>query len=123
GEGAGVVCGDILDTEGKQVETEIRAQGGEATYVHLNVPREQDWHSAVQLAESQYGRLDILVNNAGIAIHGTIEETTEDDWDHLMGINMKGVFLGTKYAIPAMRRVGGGSIINISSGAGIAPAL
>jgi NAD(P)-dependent dehydrogenase (short-subunit alcohol dehydrogenase family) len=121
-EGAKVVFGDILDAEGKQVEAEIRAQGGEATYVHLNVTREQDWQSAVQLAESQYGKLDILVNNAGIAIHGTIEETTEDDWDHLMGINMKGVFLGTKHAIPAMRRAGSGSIINISSGAGIAPA-
>src|SRR5262252_5434583 len=122
-EGAKVVFGDILDAEGKQVEAEIRAQGGEATYVHLNVTREQDWQSAVQLAESQYGKLDILVNNAGIVIYGAIEETTEDDWDHLMGINMKGVFLGTKYAIPAMRRAGGGSIINISSGAGIAPAL
>lgn len=121
-EGAKVVFGDILDAAGKQVETEIRAHGGEATYVHLNVTREQDWQHAVQLAESQYGKLDILVNNAGIAIHGTIEETTEDDWDHLMGINMKGVFLGTKYALPAMRRAGRGSIINISSGAGIAPA-
>ena len=122
-EGARVVFGDILDAEGTQVEADIRAQGGEATYVHLNVTREQDWQSAVQLAESRYGKLDILVNNAGIAIHGTIEETTEDDWDHLMGINLKGVFLGTKYALPAMRRAGGGSIINISSGAGIAPAL
>jgi NAD(P)-dependent dehydrogenase (short-subunit alcohol dehydrogenase family) len=121
-EGAQVVFGDILDAEGKQVEAEIRAQGGDATYVHLNVTREQDWQQAVQLAESKYGRLHILVNNAGIAIRGTIEETTEDDWDHLMGINMKGVFLGTKHAIPAMRRAGGGSIINISSGAGIAPA-
>jgi cyclopentanol dehydrogenase len=121
-EGAKVVFGDILDEQGKRVEEEIHAQGGEATYVHLNVTREQDWQSAVQLAESQYGKLDILVNNAGIAIHGTIEETSEDDWDHLMGINMKGVFLGTKHAIPAMRRAGGGSIINISSGAGIAPA-
>ena len=121
-EGARVVFGDILDAEGQQVEAEIRAQGGEATYMHLNVTREQDWQSAVQTAESKYGKLDILVNNAGIAIHGTIEETTEDDWDHLMSINMKGVFLGTKYAIPAMRRAGGGSIINISSGAGIAPA-
>jgi len=121
-EGAKVVFGDILDAAGKQVEAEIRARGGEATYVHLNVTREQDWQHAVQVVESQYGKLDILVNNAGIAIHGTIEETSEDDWDQLMGINMKGVFLGTKHALPAMRRAGGGSIINISSGAGIAPA-
>jgi len=121
-EGARVVFGDILDEEGKRVEAEIRARGGDATYVHLNVTREQDWQQAVQLAESQYGKLDILVNNAGIALRGSIEETSEDDWDRLMAINMKGVFLGTKYAIPAMQRAGGGSIINISSGAGIAPA-
>lgn len=76
----------------------------------------------MQTAESQYGKLDILVNNAGIALRGTIEETSEDDWDRIMAVNLKGVFLGTKYAIPAMRRAGGGSIINISSGAGIAPA-
>jgi cyclopentanol dehydrogenase len=63
-----------------------------------------------------------LVNNAGIAIRVAIEATSEDEWDRIMAINMKGVFLGTKYAIPAMRRAGGGSIINISSGAGIAPA-
>jgi NAD(P)-dependent dehydrogenase (short-subunit alcohol dehydrogenase family) len=121
-EGAQVVFGDILDAEGTQVEAAIRAQGGEATYVHLNVTREEDWQQAVQRAEARYGRLDILVNNAAIVIHGTIEETSEDDWDRIMAVNMKGVFLGTKYAIPAMRRAGGGSIINISSGAGIAPA-
>jgi NAD(P)-dependent dehydrogenase (short-subunit alcohol dehydrogenase family) len=121
-EGAKVVFGDILDAEGTQVEAAIRAQGGEATYVHLNVTREEDWQQAVQLAEARYGRLDILVNNAAIVIQGTIEATSEDDWDRIMAVNMKGVFLGTKCAIPAMRRAGGGSIINISSGAGIAPA-
>jgi NAD(P)-dependent dehydrogenase (short-subunit alcohol dehydrogenase family) len=120
-EGAKVVFGDILDEEGKQVEAAIRAQSGEATYVHLNVTREEDWQRAVHTAESTYGKLDILVNNAGIALRGAIEETSEDEWDRIMAINMKGVFLGTKYAIPAMRRAGGGSIINISSGAGIAP--
>ena len=121
-EGAKVVFGDILDAEGTQVEAAIRAQGGEATYVHLNVTREEDWQQAVQRAEASYGKLDILVNNAAIVIQGAIEETSEDDWDRIMAVNMKGVFLGTKYAIPAMRRAGGGSIINISSGAGIAPA-
>jgi NAD(P)-dependent dehydrogenase (short-subunit alcohol dehydrogenase family) len=121
-EGAKVVFGDILDDDGKHVEEEIRAQGGEAVYVHLDVTRAQDWQHAVQTAESRYGKLDVLVNNAGIAIHGTIEETSEADWDRIMAINLKGVFLGTKSAIPAMRRAGGGSIINISSGAGIAPA-
>jgi NAD(P)-dependent dehydrogenase (short-subunit alcohol dehydrogenase family) len=121
-EGAKVVFGDILDDEGKHVEEEIRLQGGTALYVRLDVTQAQDWHRAVQTAESRYGRLDVLVNNAGIAIRGTIEETSEADWDRIMAINLKGVFLGTKYALPAMRRAGGGSIINISSGAGIAPA-
>jgi NAD(P)-dependent dehydrogenase (short-subunit alcohol dehydrogenase family) len=121
-EGAKVVFGDILDDDGKHVEEEIRLQGDKAIYVHLDVTQAQDWQRAVQTAESRYGRLDILVNNAGITIHGTIEETSEADWDRIMAINLKGVFLGTKYAIPAMRRAGGGSIINISSGAGIAPA-
>ena len=114
-EGAKVVFGDILDEEGRQVEAAIRAQGGDAIYVHLNVTREEDWQRAVHTAESTYGKLDILVNNAGIAIRGAIEETSEDEWDRIMAINMKGVFLGTKYAIPEMRKVGGGSIINVSS--------
>jgi NAD(P)-dependent dehydrogenase (short-subunit alcohol dehydrogenase family) len=121
-EGAKVVFGDLLDDDGKHVEEEIRRQGGKAIYVHLDVTQAQDWQRAVQTAESHYGRLDILVNNAGITIHGTIEETSEADWDRIMAINLKGVFLGTKYVLPAMRRAGGGSIINISSGAGIAPA-
>jgi 3alpha(or 20beta)-hydroxysteroid dehydrogenase len=121
-EGAKVVFGDILDDEGKHVEEEIRTQGGTALYVHLDVTQAQDWQRAVQTAESRFGRLDILVNNAGIAIRGSIEETSEADWDRIMAINLKGVFLGTKYVLPAMRRAGGGSIINISSGAGIAPA-
>jgi cyclopentanol dehydrogenase len=117
-EGAAVVLGDVLD-EGKQVETEIRAAGGEATYVHLNVTREADWRVAVTTAVETYGKLNVLVNNAGILIRSKIEETTEDDWDRIMAVNVKGVFLGTKYALPAMRQAGGGSIINISSTAGL----
>jgi len=118
-EGAKVVLGDILDDAGRQVEAAIRAAGGEATYVHLNVTSEADWRAAVDTAERGYGHLHVLVNNAGILIRKSIEETTEDDWDRLMAVNVKGVFLGTKYAIPAMRRAGGGSIINISSTAGL----
>ena len=87
-EGAKVVFGDILDEEGKQVETAIRARGGKAIYVHLNVTREEDWQQAVHTAESTYGKLDILVNNAGIAIRGAIEETSEDEWDRIMAIRV-----------------------------------
>ena len=118
-EGAKVAIGDILDDEGKKTETEIQGLGGEATYYHLDVTVEDNWRSVVEQVESSYGKLDILVNNAAITMFRSIEETTEEEWDRIMAINAKGVFLGTKHAIPAMRRAGGGSIINISSTAGL----
>ncbi len=118
-EGARVVLGDVLDAAGKQVEEAIRAQGGEATYVHLDVTHEADWVEAVGTAVNRYGKLDILVNNAGIVLRKGIEDTSEADWDRIMAVNAKGVFLGTKHAIPAMRRAGGGSIVNISSISGL----
>ena len=118
-EGAKVVFGDILDESGKQVEAEIHEAGSEATYVHLDVTREDDWRTAVNTAIDRYGKLDILVNNAGILIRKGIEDTTEEGWDRIMGVNAKGAFLGTKHSIPAMRQAGGGSIVNISSTAGL----
>ena len=83
---------------------------------------EQDWRDAVETAVKSYGRLDILVNNAGILLQKNIEDTSAEEWDETMAVNVKGAFFGTKHAIPAMRRAGGGSIINISSTAGIVPA-
>ena len=118
-EGASVVIGDILDEEGRKTEAELQELGYNVTYVHLDVTSESDWESAVQAAVSAYGKLDILLNNAGILIRKNIEETTEEDWDRIFSVNAKGVFLGTKAAIPAMRENGGGSIINISSTAGL----
>ena len=118
-EGAKVVFGDILDEEGKQVEAAIRQVGGAATYVHLDVTQEADWQQAVAAAVSTYGKLDILVNNAGILRRDSIEETTKELWDTILAVNATGVFLGTKYAIPAMRKAGGGSIVNISSISGM----
>ena len=118
-EGARVVFGDILDDQGKSLEVEIREAGGEATYVHLDVTKSQDWREAIQLAERSYGNLNILVNNAAILIRKGVEETTSEEWDRVMDVNAKGVFLGTKEAIPSMRRAGGGSIVNISSIAGL----
>ena len=118
-EGAKVVFGDILDDQGKQVEAEITEAGLDATYVHLDVTRESEWKSEVDTAVRKYGGLNILVNNAGILIRKSIEDTTEEEWDRIMAINVKGVFLGTKHAIPAMRASGGGSIVNISSTAGL----
>ena len=123
-EGAKVVFGDVRDAEGKEVETAIRAGGGDAVYVRLDVTSEADWRSAVQLATDRHGRLDILVNNAGIVIPRVpIDERTVEEWDRVMAVNARGVFLGTKHAIPAMRRAGGGSIVNISSVAGIGQSL
>jgi len=118
-EGASVVIGDVRDELGMQVEAEIRELGGEAVYLHLDVTNQDDWHRAIQTAEERFGKVDVLVNNAAIVLRKDIEETTGDDWDQIMDINAKGVFLGTKAVIPAMRRAGGGSIINISSISGL----
>ena len=118
-EGAAVVFGDLLDDDGKKLEAEIRASGGQATYVHLNVTQEVEWRAAVTTTVQTYGKLNVLVNNAGILFRSKIEDTTEAEWDCIMAVNVKGVFLGTKCAIPAMRQAGGGSIINISSTAGL----
>ena len=118
-EDAAVVLGDVLDADGRKVEAELRAAGGRATYVHLDVTREADWRVAVATAVQAYGKLDVLVNNAAILFRSTIEDTSEADWDRIMAVNVKGVFLGTKCALPAMRQAGGGSIVNISSTAGL----
>jgi NAD(P)-dependent dehydrogenase (short-subunit alcohol dehydrogenase family) len=118
-EGASVVIGDILDDQGRQTEAELQELGYNVTYVHLDVTSESDWESAVQSAVGTYGKLDVLLNNAGILIRKNIEETTVEDWDRIFSVNAKGVFLGTKAALPAMREAGGGSIINISSTAGL----
>ena len=118
-EGAKVIIGDILDREGIQIESEIAEQGGEAKFVHLDVSSEEDWSRTVDLSMSEYGRLDILVNNAGILLMKGLEETSGQEWDNIQNINSKGVFLGSKTVIPAMRESGGGSIVNISSIAGL----
>jgi NAD(P)-dependent dehydrogenase (short-subunit alcohol dehydrogenase family) len=111
-EGACVVLGDVRDTEGQAVAEDI---GEDALYTHLDVTQSAEWVEAVALAERQFGGLDILVNNAGVLSMAGVEDTTEKDWDQVVEVNQKGVWLGMKAAIPALRRRGGGSIINISS--------
>ncbi len=118
-EGASVIIGDILEDEGRKIEAEINESGGVCIFVRLDVTSEEDWDSAVNLAVERFGKLDILINNAGIFPMESIEETTVESWDKVMDVNAKGVFLGTKAAIPAMRTSGGGSIINLSSIAGL----
>ena len=118
-EGAKVIIGDMLEEEGRRVEAEINETGGECVFVLLDVTNEDAWQRAVNLAVSRFGKLDILVNNAGIYRAHDVLETSSDEWDQVMAVNAKGVFLGTKYAIPEMRKAGAGSIVNISSVAGL----
>ena len=118
-EGAKVVFGDILDDDGKKVEAEINEAGGEATYVTLDVTDEDSWNAAVQTAVSGYGKVNILVNNAGIVSWNAGDDATVEEWDNVMDVNAKGVFLGTRAVVPEMRKAGGGSIINISSISGM----
>ena len=114
-EGASVVIGDISEEEGQAVEAQISEAGGQALFVRLDVTQENDWTRAVDLAVSRYGKLDILVNNAGISSRSFTDDTGIDGWDKIMEVNSKGVFLGTRAAVPKMLEAGGGSIVNISS--------
>lgn len=118
-EGAKVVIGDILDAEAEQTAAGIEAAGGAAVHVHLDVTQEADWREAVSAAVGSFDRLNVLVNNAGILRMEGLEETTIEVWNEVIAVNQTGVFLGMKYAIPAMRAAGGGSIINISSTSGL----
>ena len=118
-EGAAVLIGDILAEQGQATADTIAASGGRASFVELDVTNPQDWSNAVAQAVGQFGKLDVLVNNAGVSHRTGVEETDGDAWDRVMDVNVKGVFLGIRAAIPEMRRAGGGSIINISSIYGI----
>lgn len=119
-EGAKVAVTDIVDEEAKEVVEQINQDGGNAAFWHLNVADGDMVQSIFEEVNEKFGQIDILVNNAGIA--GTdkpTDELTEEEWDQVMDINVKGVFLCTKNAIPYMREAGGGSIINLSSIYGI----
>jgi NAD(P)-dependent dehydrogenase (short-subunit alcohol dehydrogenase family) len=115
-EGAKVIVADVLEAEGRKVADGLGSAG---RFVRLDVTSEANWQEAVAAARAAFGKLDILVNNAGIS--GTFDPDTlsTSAWDRLMDVNAKGVFLGTRAAIPIMRRGGGGSIINISSQLGL----
>jgi NAD(P)-dependent dehydrogenase (short-subunit alcohol dehydrogenase family) len=124
-EGASILITDIDDTLGKGVVDRITKAGGKAHYLRHDVRDEAAWPGIVADAEKRYGRLDIMVANAGIGIMSPIATMTLADWQRQQAINLDGVFLSIKHSIPAMKRVGGGSIVLMSSVAGLrgAPGL
>ncbi|HET7169983.1 MAG TPA: glucose 1-dehydrogenase [Candidatus Limnocylindrales bacterium] len=117
GHGAKVIVAEYSEAAGQETVDQIRADGGEATFVRADVSNEADAKAMVDAAVGTYGRLDCLYNNAGImpeADH-SVTDTSVEVWDQVMAVNVRGPFLGCKYAIPAMEAGGGGSIINIAS--------
>ena len=118
-EGATVVVTDIQDSAGAEVVAQIESAGGKALFIRHDVTQESAWQNVVAATLEKFQSLDILVNNAGIGVGGSIIDMTLEDWQRQQAINLDGVFLGVKHCIPAMRDTGGGSIINISSVAGI----
>jgi 3alpha(or 20beta)-hydroxysteroid dehydrogenase len=115
-EGAKVVIGDLLDEDGQALAEKI---GPSATYVHLDVTNPADWEAAAATTVEDYGKLNVLVNNAGIAGGVPVDQYSHGDWDKIVAINLTGVFNGLQAAVPAMKNAGGGSIINMSSLAGL----
>ncbi len=114
-EGAAVVVADIFEEGSRETVSGIDEAGGRAQFIPTDVTSEEDWQGAVQAAERDYGQLDILVNDAGISSTAFEDPLDVGGWDAIMGVNATGVYLGTRAAIPAFRRAGGGSIVNMSS--------
>ncbi|MBL5980653.1 cyclopentanol dehydrogenase [Petrotoga sp. 8T1HF07.NaAc.6.1] len=118
-EGAKVVVADVLEDQAKEVADKINKDGHEAIAVKLDVTKADEWKKVVDQATEKWGKVDVLVNNAGIATMNGIEDATEEEWDRVINTNAKSQFLGIKYVLPAMKKATKGSIINISSIAGI----
>lgn len=118
-EGAKLVLTDIDDQGGRTCEADIKKAGGEAIYIHHDVTSEDDWIAAIAAGVDAFGKIDVLVNNAGIAVIKSIDDMTLEDFELQNRVNLTGPFLGMKYIVPEMRKAGGGSIINLSSVAGL----
>ena len=115
GAGAAVTVADLNDEAGAATATALRAQDARCLYVHADVAQEADVHALVDAAIARFGRLDIVVNNAGIVAVQTVEASSVDDWDRVMAVNVRSIFLTTKYALPHLRAAGGGAILNVAS--------
>lgn len=118
-EGAKVCISDVNATGGQERVNEIKSLGGVASFIAHDVANEIQWNEVIGSTLEQYGRLDILVNNAGIAFASSIQNTTTEDWRKIISVNIDSVFFGCKFGIAAMRKSGGGAIVNISSILGI----
>ena len=114
-EGAKIAIADLDDAAGNATSEEIRQAGGEAFFQHTDVGKSADVQAVIEATVTRYGKLDVMFNNAGVAISGSADEISEDDWNRVLNINLGGVWRGIKYAVPHMIRNGGGSIINSSS--------
>src|SRR5437660_2946114 len=124
GAGAKVAIADVLDERGRETAQALAGAGNAALYLHLDVTREEDWTAAVAATVARFGGLDILVNNAGLFLGKGIEEASLEEWQRLCAVNLTGVFLGTKHALPALRERGresphGSAIVNLASVAGL----
>jgi NAD(P)-dependent dehydrogenase (short-subunit alcohol dehydrogenase family) len=117
--GAKVVVADLVAVAGEETVAQIKQNGGEATFVAVDVSKAAQVEQMVQTAVTTYGRLDILFNNAGLTLPARVTETTEEMWSRSIDVNLKGVMLGCKYAVPELQKVGGGSIINTASMLGL----
>ncbi|HET6818056.1 MAG TPA: glucose 1-dehydrogenase [Mycobacteriales bacterium] len=115
-EGASVVAADVLDDDGKALADSL---GDRVRFVHLDVTSEEQWQAAVEQTERDFGKLDVLVNNAGILKFNAIADTPLEEFRQVIDVNLQGVFLGMKAGIPALKRAGGGSIVNLSSTEGL----
>ncbi len=114
-EGASVVLADISDSEGCEVERQIRNAGGEATFIHSDVSKEPDVQNLIRQTIEKHRKLDILVNNVGILLEGSITTTSPEDWQRVLDINLNSVYLCCRFSIPEMVKTGSGAIVNISS--------
>ncbi|MCL4508619.1 MAG: SDR family oxidoreductase [Chloroflexi bacterium] len=121
--GARIAVVDFSETGGQETVRLITEQGGEAFFVQADVSHRSDVERYVKAVVERYGRIDILCNNAGIGVAATVTETTEEDWDRVLAVDLKGVYLGCKYTIPVMLRQGGGVIVNTASVAGMVGVL
>ncbi len=114
-EGATVVIADVIDAAGEEEAARLKGDGLKVEYAHLDVSKPDQWAAVVGTTEERHGKVDVLVNNAGIARYADAVECTDDEWDLVIAVNQSGVFYGIRAVVPAMRRAGGGSIVNTAS--------